>query len=100
MTGGGDLSLRTRKIVIQKFFDQLESSCRHVPIYDSHFLPFTHNPKDDSGGGARQDNYFFVAPLIDLLLNKLRLVALYLLSNLAIYRFVRVECLSFVLKIH
>jgi hypothetical protein len=26
---------------------------------DSHFLPFTHNPKQDSGGRARQDNYFF-----------------------------------------
>ena len=47
-----------------------------------------------------QISIFFVAPLIALLLNKLRLVALYLLSNLAIYRFVKAKCLSFVLKMH
>jgi hypothetical protein len=84
--------LRSTRIIVP--------ACSYACSYDSHFLPFTHNPKNDSGGGARQDNYFFVAPSIALLLNKLRLVALYLLSNLAIYRFVRVECLSFVLKIH
>jgi hypothetical protein len=68
--------------------------------YDSHFLPFAHNSKHDSGGGARQDNYFFVALLLSFPLQKLRIVALYLLSSLEIYRFVRPECLSFVLKIH
>jgi hypothetical protein len=48
---------------------------------DSHFLPFTHNPKHDSGGRARQDNYFFVAPLLAFQLKKLRIVASYLLPR-------------------
>ena len=48
---------------------------------DSHFLPLTHNPKHDSGGRARQDNYFFVAPLLAFPLKKLKIVALYLLSS-------------------
>jgi len=47
----------------------------------SHFLPFTHNPKHDSGGRARQDSYFFVDPLLAFQLKKLRIVALYLLSR-------------------
>jgi len=46
----------------------------------SHFLPFTHNPKHDSGGRARQDNYFFVASLLAFQLKKPRIVALYLLT--------------------
>ena len=48
---------------------------------DSHFLPLTHNPKHDSGGRARQDNYFFVAPLLAFPLKKLKIVALYLLPS-------------------
>jgi len=47
---------------------------------DSHFLPFTHNPKHDSGGRARQDNYFFVGALVAFQLKKRRIVALYLLT--------------------
>ena len=48
---------------------------------DSHFLPLTHNPKHDSGGRARQDNYFFVAPLLAFPPKKLKIVALYLLTS-------------------
>jgi hypothetical protein len=40
---------------------------------DSHFLPFTHDPRHDSGGSARQDNYFFVASLLCLSVKKLRI---------------------------
>jgi len=47
----------------------------------SHFLPFTHNPKHDSGDHARQDSYFFIAPLLAFPLKKLRIVALYLLTR-------------------
>jgi hypothetical protein len=38
----------------------------------SHFLPFTYRSKHDSGGRARQDNYFFVAPIALLSSEKLR----------------------------
>jgi len=48
---------------------------------DSHFLPFTHNPKHDSGDRARQDNHFFVAPLLAFPRKKLRIVALSLLTR-------------------
>jgi hypothetical protein len=41
---------------MQKFFEQLKSSAGKFRC--SHFLPFTHNPKRDSGGRARPDNYF------------------------------------------
>lgn len=44
----------------------------HAISDDSHFLPFTHNPKHDSGGRARQDSYFVAAPLLALPLKKLR----------------------------
>ena len=57
------------------------SNHRASKFDDSHFLPFTQNPKYDSGGCARQDNYFFVAPLLAFPLKKLRIVALYLLSD-------------------
>jgi hypothetical protein len=38
----------------------------------SHFLPFTHNPKHDSGGRARQVRCFVVAPLLAPSLKKVR----------------------------
>ena len=49
--------LMARKIMVRAF---------------QHFLPFTHNPKHDSGGRARQDSYFVAAPLLALALKKLK----------------------------
>ena len=57
------------------------SNHREARSDNSHFLPFTRNPKADSGGRARQNRYFFVAPLLAFPLKKLRIVALYLLSS-------------------
>jgi len=68
------------KIIILKILRATQITVR-ASSDDSHFLPFTHNPKHDSGGRARQDNYFFVAPLLAFPLKKLRIVALYLLSS-------------------
>ena len=68
------------KIIILKIFEQLKFIVR-ASFDDSHFLPFTHNRKHDSGGHARHHNYFFVAPLLAFPLKKLSIVALYLLSR-------------------
>src|SRR5262245_13985569 len=53
----------------------------HAISDDSHFLPSTHNPKHDSGGRARQDSYFFVAPCLPFRSRNSGIVALYLLSS-------------------
>jgi len=68
------------KIIILKILRATQIIVR-ASSDDSHFLPFTHDAKHDSGGRARQDNYFFIAPLLAFLLKKLRVVALYLLSR-------------------
>jgi hypothetical protein len=44
----------------------------HAISDHSHFLPFTHNPKHDSGGRARQVRCFVVAPLLAPSLKKVR----------------------------
>jgi hypothetical protein len=45
---------------------KISSSINHrtASSADSHFLPFTHVPKHDSGNRARQENYFIVAALL------------------------------------